>query len=60
MADDVQGGSITKGELDRGKFDPYRTTAEDVRLYMSYPTARLRLLSWFGDPVAARILKNRR
>lgn len=50
---------ITDGERARGSFDPHVPTAEDYAMYAAYSVWRLRLLAYFGDPVARRILDNR-
>ena len=51
--------TLTPEERKRGSFDPHIPTAADIALYESYSTVRLRLLAWFGDPVAKRILARR-
>ena len=52
-------GTMTDAERKRGSFDPHIPTAADLALYESYSSVRLRLLAWFGDPVAKRILEAR-
>lgn len=49
----------TDKERASGAFDGYVATPEDYAMYARYSTARLRLLAWFGDPVAKRILEAR-
>lgn len=46
----------TEQEKASGRFDPHQPTQADYDLYFKYSTFRLRLLAWFGDPVAKRIL----
>ncbi len=51
--------SVTDQERASGTFEGYKATAEDYAMYAKYSTVRLRLLAWFGDPVAKRILEAR-
>lgn len=51
--------SITDKERASGTFEGYKATPEDYAMYAKYSTVRLRLLAWFGDPVAKRILLTR-
>lgn len=50
-------GSITDKERESGSFDQRVPTAEDYALYEKYSTVRLRLLAWFGDPIARKMLE---
>lgn len=49
----------TDEERKRGEFDGAVDTPEDYAMYAKYSTVRLRLLAWFGDPVAKKILASR-
>jgi hypothetical protein len=51
--------TITEEERKSGTFDPHVPTPEDYAMYAKYSTVRLRLLAFFGDPVAKRILESR-
>lgn len=51
--------SVTDQERASGTFEGYKATAADYAMYEKYSTVRLRLLAWFGDPVAKRILEAR-
>ena len=55
----MDNNTITPDERKRGTFDPYLPSAADYQIYAGYSTVRLRLLAWFGDPVAKRILEMR-
>lgn len=48
--------TITDQERASGKFDAYKPTEADFQMYMKYSKARLRLLAFFGDTVAKKIL----
>lgn len=52
-------GTVTDKERSTGTFEGYTATPEDYALYATYSTPRLRLLQWFGDPVAKRELERR-
>ncbi len=52
-------GTVTDKERASGSFEGYTATPEDYALYATYSTPRLRLLKWFGDPVAKRELERR-
>ena len=49
----------TDQERASGTFEGYKATAADYAMYEKYSTVRLRLLAFFGDPVAKRILESR-
>ncbi len=51
--------TVTEEERKSGSFEGYKATPEDYAMYATYSTVRLRLLAWFGDPVAKRILGSR-
>ena len=55
----MDNNTITPDERKRGTFDPYLPSAADYQIYATYSTPRLRLLKWFGDPVAKRELERR-
>lgn len=52
-------GTLTDEERAKGSYDAYKATQKDYDLYVKYSTFRLRLLAFFGDPVAKRILEAR-
>ena len=49
--------TMTDQERASGKYDAFKPTEEDLRMYLSYSKTRLRLLAWFGDPVARKMLE---
>lgn len=51
--------TLTDEERVKGSYDAYKATQKDYDLYAKYSTVRLRLLKWFGDPVAKRELERR-
>lgn len=52
--------TVTPEERERGRFDAFVPTPEDYIMYAKYSTVRLRILSWWGDTVAKRILESRK
>jgi hypothetical protein len=53
-------GSVTDKERDSGRFDAFKPTQADYDMYARYSTVRLRILAWWGDTVAKRILESRK
>ena len=49
--------TITDQERASGKFDAYKPTEADVQMYLRYSKTHLRLLAWFGDTLAKKILE---
>lgn len=50
-------GTLTDAERASGKFDAFKPTEADMALYLRYSVTRLRLLAWFGDPIARKMLE---
>ncbi len=48
--------TLTESEREKMVYEAAKITPADLALYRRYSTPRLRLLAWFGDPIARRIL----
>ena len=48
--------TMTESEREKMVFEAAKVTPADLAMYRSYSTPRLRLLAFFGDRIARRIL----